>query len=233
MPDDHGTTGQPKVFCIGFHKTGTTSLGDALTTLGYRVTGLAGKNDPEIGNHVLDMARRLVGEFDAFQDNPWPILYRELDAMCPGSKFILTLRDPEPWIRSQVRHFGRSETPMRRWIYGVGHNHAGQPARNQSIGVWNVSAVDQFRGHGQTSDFHRGRCGVHYLNVSGIGHGKTRTGRAEFHRNRLTQWQYRWQFTDTYSYWVASFVFGERVSRLDLGFELPQDQSSAPTEQRL
>ena len=30
---------KPKVFCIGFHKTGTKSLRKALATLGYRVTG--------------------------------------------------------------------------------------------------------------------------------------------------------------------------------------------------
>ena len=28
-----------KVFCIGFHKTGTTSMRDALNILGYKVAG--------------------------------------------------------------------------------------------------------------------------------------------------------------------------------------------------
>jgi hypothetical protein len=66
------------------------------------------------------MAYGLVDRFDAFQDNPWPILYKELDQRFPSSKFILTLREPAEWIRSQVRHFGRHETPMRTWIYGFG-----------------------------------------------------------------------------------------------------------------
>jgi len=56
----------------------------------------------------------------AFQDNPWPIIYKELDKKFPGSKFILLLRDSQSWIKSQVRHFGVKETPMRKWIYGVG-----------------------------------------------------------------------------------------------------------------
>lgn len=111
---------KPKVFCIGFHKTGTTSMAVALKKLGYRVTGPNGVDDPDIGKNAISMAYKLVESFDAFQDNPWPILYKELDAKFPGSKFILTLRDPDSWLKSQVKHFGNHETPMRRWIYGVG-----------------------------------------------------------------------------------------------------------------
>lgn len=109
-----------KVFCIGFHKTGTTSLAVALKTLGYRVTGPNEVNNPNIENNVIATAHELVDKYDAFQDNPWPIIYKALDVKCPDSKFILTLRDSESWIKSQVKHFGRKETPMRKWIYGVG-----------------------------------------------------------------------------------------------------------------
>lgn len=109
-----------KVFCIGFHKTGTTSLEKALELLGYRVTGSFGTRDPNIADKVHDMADELVARYDAFQDNPWPVLYRDMDEKYPGSKFILTMRSPESWISSQVRDFGLRETPMRQWIYGVG-----------------------------------------------------------------------------------------------------------------
>ncbi|AHG93585.1 hypothetical protein J421_6050 (plasmid) [Gemmatirosa kalamazoonensis] len=119
-----------KVFCIGFHKTGTKSLTAALGTLGYRVTGPNGVRDPDIATKVLDLANALVPKYDAFQDNPWPIIYREMDARYPGSKFILTLRDRDAWIRSQVNHFGTEVTPMRQWIYG---EHAGFPAGNEDI----------------------------------------------------------------------------------------------------
>ena len=109
-----------KVFCIGFHKTGTSSLSAALKKIGYRVTGPNGVDDANIATNVVAMADRLVDQFDAFQDNPWPIIYKELDAKYPGSKFILTLRDSTSWITSGVKHFGIRETPMRNWIYGVG-----------------------------------------------------------------------------------------------------------------
>lgn len=117
-----------KVFCIGFHKTGTSSLERALTMLGYQVTGPNGVRDRKIAEHVLPMAQKLVPRYDAFQDNPWPIIYKEMDVAWPGSKFILTERDPDAWLRSQVRHFGTKTRPMRQWIYG-----AGCPQGNEDI----------------------------------------------------------------------------------------------------
>ena len=117
-----------KVFGIGFHKTATTSLAAALKRLGYRVTGPNGVDNPNIANEVYAMAFRLADEFDGFQDNPWPMLYKELDVRYPGSKFVLTIRPPEEWIRSVVNHFSEKETPMRQWIYGVGH-----PRENEEL----------------------------------------------------------------------------------------------------
>jgi hypothetical protein len=121
-------TMKTKVFCIGFHKTGTTSLEVALRKLGYRVRGSFGTKDPDIANKVFEMACAMVPDYDAFEDNPWPILYRELDERYPGSKFILTRRPAEAWIRSQVKDFATTETPMRRWIYG---EDAGCPEGNE------------------------------------------------------------------------------------------------------
>lgn len=109
-----------KVFCIGFHKTGTTSLGVALSMLGYKVAGATGLRDPDIATKVVAVASRVTEDHDAFQDNPWPVIFREMDQRFPGSKFILTIRDPDSWIDSVVRHFGNKETEMRKWIYGVG-----------------------------------------------------------------------------------------------------------------
>jgi hypothetical protein len=120
---------RPKIFCIGFHKTGTTSLEMALRNLGYRVKGSFGSKDPDIASKVHELAYSMVDEYDAFEDNPWPILYHELDERFPGSKFILTRRPTENWIRSQVKDFATTETPMRRWIYG---ENAGCPAGNEA-----------------------------------------------------------------------------------------------------
>lgn len=109
-----------KVFGIGFHKTGTTSLGLALEKFGYRVCGKVGVRRARIAEEVEDLAWARLEHYDAFQDNPWPMLYRLLDERCPGSRFILTIRSSDRWIESLCRHFGSTSTPMRRWIYGQG-----------------------------------------------------------------------------------------------------------------
>jgi hypothetical protein len=117
-----------KVFCIGFHKTGTSSLGAALELLGHRVGGPFGVRDPKIAERALDDAIARLERFDAVQDNPWPLLFRELDDRYPGAKFVLTVRPEDEWLDSVVAQFGGTTTPMREWIYGsgdpVGHESA-------------------------------------------------------------------------------------------------------------
>lgn len=139
--------GLPKVFGIGFHKTATTSLAAALTQLGYRVTGPNWRKNPAIATEARRLAFEHVPLFDAFQDNPWPVLYRDLDRQFPGSKFILTLRPASDWIRSVVKHFGGKTTPMREWIYGKG---CGAPVGNEEIYLrryeqHNEEVLDYFR----------------------------------------------------------------------------------------
>lgn len=119
-----------KVFGIGFHKTGTTTLKVALEMLGYRVTGANGVDDPDIAANLHAMVDALAEQFDAFQDNPWPLVYARMDERRPGSKFILTVRDADKWIASNVEHFGTEVTPMRRLIYG-----AGCPKGNEALYV--------------------------------------------------------------------------------------------------
>jgi hypothetical protein len=140
-----------KVFCIGFHKTGTSSLGLALEELGYRVVGSSGVRDPDIKNNVHKMAADLIKKYDAFQANPWPIIYKDLDQNYPGSKFILTLRNSQSWITSQVNHFGKRETPMREWIYGIGRSC---PKGNEELYVkrfekHNEEVFEYFKGRPQ------------------------------------------------------------------------------------
>lgn len=135
-----------KIFCIGFHKTGTKSLAAALRAVGYRVTGPNGVKDPDIAKNVLGMAYGLVENYDAFQDNPWPIIYKELDKKFPGSKFILTLRDSESWIKSQVRHFGSQKTPMRKWIYGVGCPEGNEEIYVKRFEKHNTEVLTYFKG---------------------------------------------------------------------------------------
>jgi hypothetical protein len=98
----------PKVFCIGRNKTGTTSLQHALIGLGYRLG-----DQPTAELLIEDWGRRdfrrlirYCHSADAFQDVPFSYHYtfQALDAAFPGSKFILTVRNSDDeWYQSVVR----------------------------------------------------------------------------------------------------------------------------------
>ena len=119
----------PKVFCIGFQKTGTTSLESALKILGYRVKSVFGRELPIeiLRRDYVRMGLQIARDYDAVQDMPWPLMYRELDTAFPGSKFILTWREPDRWLKSIVSHFGANPNVLQQLTYGddapfpVGH----------------------------------------------------------------------------------------------------------------
>jgi hypothetical protein len=104
--------------------------------MGYRVAGIMDANPYDTIEGLHTEALRLLPQFDAFADNPWPLYFREFDAIFPDAKFILTTRNPDQWYTSVCKHFGGSETKMRRWIYG-----AGSPLGNREV------YVDRLRKH--------------------------------------------------------------------------------------
>ncbi len=97
-----------KLFCIGYGKTGTSSLERALSDLGYKM------GDQATGELLIfDWAQRdfekiiaFCKKSDAFQDSPFclPYTYIPLDQAFRGSKFILTVRSStEEWYSSLMR----------------------------------------------------------------------------------------------------------------------------------
>lgn len=133
-----------KVFGIGFHKTGTTTLASALRLLGYRVTGPFGIHDTDIAQTAKDQAVRIARDWDAVQDNPWPLVYQDLDRAFPGSKFVLTIRETDDWFASVERHFGGESTPMREWIYGVGDPVGSEAIYKNRFDQHNREVVEYF-----------------------------------------------------------------------------------------
>ena len=109
-----------KVICIGWHKTGTTTLGDALLVLGYHVVGARLDLSKKLLAGETDEAIKLAADFNALQDVPWNALYKELDQAYPGSKFILTTRDEKKWLNSAKKHFGSTYIRMHEYLYGEG-----------------------------------------------------------------------------------------------------------------
>lgn len=99
---------RPKVFCIGRNKTGTNSLTKALSDLGYKI------GDQRSAERLIDYYRdrdfRPIIEYcrtaEVFQDVPFslPFTYMAMDQAFHGSKFILSVRDPDDWYESYIRH---------------------------------------------------------------------------------------------------------------------------------
>ncbi len=92
------------VFCLGFSKTGTSSLNKAFSILGYRnVHWLRASLKPKQG--WIEYIKK--SPFDAFSDSPmyYPNLFKEIDKAFPDSKFILTAREPESLVRSWKNYF--------------------------------------------------------------------------------------------------------------------------------
>lgn len=118
---------------------------DALACLGYRVTGPDGVHDPDIARNLDSLVDGLSRKYDAFQDNPWPLVYRRMDAAYPGSKFILTVRDPDAWLESTVRHFGDSPTPMRAFIYGAASPRGHEEVYRERMLRHNAEVLDYFK----------------------------------------------------------------------------------------
>lgn len=110
-----------KVVVVGFHKTGTTSLHEALQLLGYRVAGHNIQLVHALRSGDLEPVWRLVRDFDAFEDDPWFVLYREIDQKFPGTKFILTERPTAAWLESMKAHFVSNK--FRRYLYGTDDIH--------------------------------------------------------------------------------------------------------------
>jgi hypothetical protein len=145
MPQHDG-----KIFCIGFYKTGTTTLYDALRTLGYHTV-----NGDKLGSYPgADDGATLIRQidagdyrlptfemFDAFTDNPYFSIWRQIYAMYPDAKYILSVRDEDRWIASCVKFYrNRRIRPMRVWMFGP---HANPSKDEESRQAW----LDAYRAH--------------------------------------------------------------------------------------
>lgn len=97
----------PLVFCIGFSKTGTTSLDKALSILGYNPIHWPNAHIKPRKGWIYYIKK---SPFDAFSDAPiyFSGFFRELDKEFPNSKFILTIRNPKSLIKSWENYFSNA-----------------------------------------------------------------------------------------------------------------------------
>lgn len=97
----------PKVVGVGLPRTGTKTLRHCLEHFGLRCW--RGSIYQTLGFLVNAETERLIvemGEFEGFEDWPWPLLFEEFERRYPDAKFVLTLRrDTETWLRSVKWHY--------------------------------------------------------------------------------------------------------------------------------
>jgi hypothetical protein len=108
----HPEIEERKIFCIGYNKTGTTSIGHALEGLGYKL-GNQSVAEQLMDDWAVRDFRRII-EYcktaDAFQDLPFSVdfTYQAMDFTFPGSKFILTIRsNADEWYESLIRFYNK------------------------------------------------------------------------------------------------------------------------------
>jgi hypothetical protein len=93
----------PKVFCVGFNKTGTTTLHRILgDQLSYRSA-----HKPRWTDWSITKNRARLDPFDAFSDGGCPSI-KNLDELYPDALFILNTRPLKRWVLSRHKAVERS-----------------------------------------------------------------------------------------------------------------------------
>jgi hypothetical protein len=92
--------GMDKVFGIGWAKTGTTTLGKCFQILGFDHQSQRLDLVSDLKDNDLSRIKSIAAQKESFEDWPWIILFKELDELFHGSKFVLTTRDEERWLKS-------------------------------------------------------------------------------------------------------------------------------------
>ncbi|HKK61149.1 MAG TPA: sulfotransferase [Bacteroidales bacterium] len=136
-----------KIIGVGFQKTGTSTLREALRMLGYSVKDTTPRALIPILKGNYNKVLSMLDGYDAMEDTPWYMIYKELDNYIPNSKFILTIRDEESWYKSVSKHIGNLKAAHHEWIYGKGKALPSKDKKN-AISVYrqhNLEVQEYFR----------------------------------------------------------------------------------------
>jgi hypothetical protein len=142
-----GGGSRPKVFGVGLNKTGTSTLGACLTTLGYRHQSYSSAAlRAYVDGRVSDLVEMARG-FDSCEDWPWPLVWRELYGRYGhGARFVLTTRaSSQAWVESLKAHSLNTHPTraMRPVIYGHYYPH-GYEAEHRAAYERHNDAVRSF-----------------------------------------------------------------------------------------
>lgn len=138
---------QTKIFGVGLNKTGTTSLKQAFTELGFKHFARKPRLLRLWNNGKFDDIYKAIEGYDSFEDWPWPLMVPELlQRYGRDARFILTRRlTPEIWVESLVKHAARTNphNNPRRIVYGYA-NPAGHEADHIDFYVRHLARTRAF-----------------------------------------------------------------------------------------
>jgi len=111
-----------KLFGIGLPKTGTTTLGHCFEVLGYSKAPYDIQLIEEVAEGSCNRIPEYTQQWEAFEDWPWPVLYKNLSELYPNAGFILTVRQSkEAWLKSLQKHTNRNPNArskrLRKLLY--------------------------------------------------------------------------------------------------------------------
>lgn len=135
----------PKIFGIGLPKTGTTSLNEALKILGYKSIHMPWAWRRQIyntGKYVPPNAIERRGWDAVTNFAEW--FFPQMDALYPGSKFILTVRPVEPWLRSVRSMYKRATAQGAQTLIDVFGTRAFHEARCRQVLVQHCEFVRRY-----------------------------------------------------------------------------------------
>jgi hypothetical protein len=93
---------------------------DALGLLGYNIKGMTPRAYLPAIKRDKNKLKSILGGYDGAKDTPWFLVFKELDEIYPGAKFIFTYRDEESWYKSARGRFGSLRRVQKEIIYGKG-----------------------------------------------------------------------------------------------------------------
>ncbi len=137
-----------KVVGIGLNKTGTKSLRGCLLHWGYNHFTFDLDSFHQYQRGDYDALWQTMRTHDSFEDWPWPLLYREIDAEFPGTKFILTVRkNPKVWFASLCKMAVRLGplTDYEQHIYGYAMPHGHKDEHIQFYEAHNQAVEAHFK----------------------------------------------------------------------------------------
>jgi len=160
-----------KVFGLGWGKTGTTTLGYCLEILGFsKHLGYSPKLIYKLMDNDLGSVMQAIEANNAFEDWPFPLIYKEIDQRFPNAKFILTVREGSKRGNSYKAHVGRDGgvtvkskmrnlwrryakgepnskqqlKEIRKFIYGTEEPHLNPEKLEENCRIHNQAVINYF-----------------------------------------------------------------------------------------